>query len=312
MEVDPEVSRSSSRHVLSADRRLSRFQRVAWIALNLVNNAFPRYRVDRRIKSGRYLLPETRQEELWHDVAAEASPSRRLSDYFWLTMPWSAIGRELGPVRAFEMGCGRGTYGRLLSRILGPRLLRYLGVDIQSHADWGVAAPPLEFAQARAGDAGRFLDGANLLLTQSALEHFEEDLFYFETVAGFVRTTRRPLLQVHLVPTADCITTFPWHGIRQYTPRTISKITRLFGAETRMHLFSLGGTRCNRVHRQFITWPHLRNGTDQRRTRPADYQDALREAIRADFSGQASRASFYALVLVSHFDGDPFDEWPRA
>src|ERR1700722_11386706 len=54
-----------------------------------------------------------------------------------------------------------------------------------------------------------------------------------------LRRADRPI-QFHLMPSAGYLTTFPWHGARQYTPRTISRITRLFGKETSKRLYFPG------------------------------------------------------------------------
>jgi hypothetical protein len=299
--------RSTSRHTLSADHRLTKFQRLSWLALNLVNNAFARSRVDARLKEEKFRLSEQRLDELWGRIAGTASPSRRLCDLFWMSLPWGALTMEMRSIRALEMGCGTGVYGRLLQTLLKDCFERYVGVDIEASAQWSdVSDPRFVFEVGRAGDAHKFLAGANLIMTQSALEHFEEDLLYFEQVADNVRLRTDPVLQVHLVPSASCITTFPWHGIREYTPRTISKLTRLFGPETRALLFSLGGRSCNRVHRNFITWPTLRYRQDWRKTQNDAYLRALREALLSDFKSDDGTPAFYALVLVSHFKSDPF------
>jgi hypothetical protein len=89
----------------------------------MLNNAFPRYNVDRKIKEGRFQLSEERLDELWSSIPQTASPSRRLSELFWLSLPWHAILRQLGRISALEVGCGSGAYGRLLERILGLAML---------------------------------------------------------------------------------------------------------------------------------------------------------------------------------------------
>ncbi len=44
----------------------------------------------------------------------------------------------------------------------------------------------------------------------------------------FAAAINRPSILVHLMPSAACLRLYRHHGLRQYTPRTISKITRLF------------------------------------------------------------------------------------
>jgi SAM-dependent methyltransferase len=276
----------------------------------MLNNTLPRLNVDRKIKERKFHLSEQELDFLWNSIPEVASPSRRLSELFWLSLPWSSILGQVGRINALEVGCGSGIYGRLLERILGTGLERYLGVDIEAQDQWTANDNRrLSFKVGRAGDAQRFLQGTNLILTQSALEHFEEDLLFFSQVSDFVRANTHPILQIHLIPTASCITTFPWHGIREYTPRTISRITGLFGSETLAYLFSLGGYSCNRTHRKFITWPHFRSGSDLRRSREDDYRASVRSAILSDFRSDAAGSAFYALVLISNCESGPFTDW---
>ena len=234
-------SESTSWHKLSADDPLSKIQRVQWIACNLLNNALPRMDNDQEIEERKFRLSESALDALWAKINAQASPARRLCDLFWLTLPWEELTRELRRVSVLEIGCGTGGYGRLLQKCLGECFDFYLGVDIKANEQWRTVPESTGFAfkVARASEAYKFLPGSNLICTQSALEHFDEDLSYFSQVASYVATSEHPILQIHLIPSRSCISTFAWHGIRQYTPRTIARITRLFDAETKKYLFSL-------------------------------------------------------------------------
>ncbi len=299
---------STSPHTLSADYGLTKLQRILWMVYNLRNNSLPNWRVDPRIDHRLFQLQDGDIDRMWHDVADTASPARRLCDYFWMSMPWDRLPGDFFPVRAAETGCGTGVYGVLLEKLLGPRFGSYHGSDIAAKPDWEVAQRDARFTFAadRAGLVRNSLDGRNLLFTQSALEHFEEDLDYFRQVSEYVASADYPILQVHLVPSAACLSTFPWHGIRDYTPRTISKITQLFDDATKCYLFALGGKRCNAVHRGYVTWPAYRHRTDFRVTKTADYRAALRRAMIDDAKDAGGSASFYALVLASGFERSVF------
>jgi hypothetical protein len=301
--IRPPQSASTSRHRLNADRRLSKTERILWIVYNLYNNSFPRVHVDKKLNELMFSLTERQLNEMWDGIRSTASPARRLCDLFWMSLPWGALANYLGNVTALEVGCGSGVYGRLLESCLGKSFKQYVGVDIEADKDWKTYSndPRFVFDVSRASDIAKHLPGSNLILTQSALEHFEEDLLYFNQVSQYVLRSQHPILQVHLIPSASCVATFPWHGVREYTPRTLSRITRLFGADTERYLFRLGATRCNRVHRQFITWPNLRHGVDLRHVENLRYQRDLRSAILHDFSSMGRSAAFYALVLASNF-----------
>ena len=92
-------------------------------------------------------------------------------------------------------------------------------------------------------------------MTQSAIEHVEADLIYFEKIKDYIRTYNKSVIQVHLFPSSVCLRLYLFHGIRQYTPRTISKITRIFSVFSNTTLFRLGGKECIRLHYDFITKP---------------------------------------------------------
>lgn len=295
---------STSWHRLSGDRRLSKFERVSWVLLNVLNNSFPRSRIDETLKQLRFSLSEIQLDNLWEKISETASPARRLCDLFWLSLPWRAIARELdGKVSVLDVGCGSGGYGDLIRTCVGVSFERYRGVDIEASKQWTRYSdhPQFSFSIGNGSDAHKFLPGCNLIVTQSALEHFDEDLSYFRHVSAYVSTAKAPVLQIHLIPSASCISTYLWHGVRMYTPRTISKITKLFGPETNAYLFSLGGAHCNSVHRRFITLPNLRYGFDLRERETSRYRRELRAAILSDFRGAQRNPSFYALLLESNF-----------
>lgn len=294
---------STSWHGLNADRGLSKPNRLRWLLLNLVNNLFPNRGIDPSLELSRFRADPSLVGAQGGPRELGNSPSRVLGDQFWHAYPWGALAESLGGrIRVLEVGCGSGLYGTLLESLLGGTLERYTGIDIKPHADWERLGRNPKF-RLEVGDAGTLaghLREANLIVTQSALEHFDADLQFFRQLAEHVRGSEAPLAQIHVMPSAACLSTFLWHGVRQYTPRTVSKITSLFGSGTRKTLFALGAGACNRVHRNFITYPMLARRGDFRRSKPAEYRAALEAAIGRDNAAPAGgEACFYALVLQS-------------
>jgi SAM-dependent methyltransferase len=298
------TARHTAIHRLNADRPLSAIGKASYFTLNWLNNALPYWFVDPKLAVRDFACPpiEAHRAELPHG----ASPSRTLSDLFWLSLPWPAMRDELGPIHILDIGCGSGGYGpRLLSWAAGA-IASYTGTDARPHADW----PALEARDSRlrffTSRAERFADhippGTNLFISQSAIEHFDDDLGFFEQIRDYLRTTPGPALQIHLVPSQACLRLYQLHGVRQYTPRTISKITRLFGAETYAALYGLGGGAANRVHYEYITKPLLilKRG-DRRSAQPDDYQRALFTAIASDGARPQPSPAFWALVLHSRW-----------
>jgi hypothetical protein len=191
----------------------------------------------------------------------------------------------------------------MLRQKLGENLSFYRGVDIMEHNSWErhKASNPFEFHVDKAENIERHLANVNLIFTQSAIEHFEHDLVFFRHVAEYVASSRETIWQVHLMPSAECLATYLWHGYRQYTPATISRITHLFSGRAEFSLYRLGGKASNRVHMSYISLPTLLFGTDLRRKIPRQYIDRAIAAVDHD-QRRTSRtdASFYALVIKSN------------
>ena len=301
---------STSFHHINADRRLGKLQRVGWMIANALNNSFPRCAVDPALTVRPFRLDA--HDIDWSVTSEQASPSRQLCDLFWSTLPWAAIHAELGGLRLLDIGCGSGRYARLLNEWAGGRVDSYLGLDVAAHARWPEAQqaqPGVRFGVydgTRLG--GRIPDDTTVIVSQSAIEHFDHDLAVFSDIARFAAAAARPLLQIHLVPAASGLRLYPWHGVRQYTPRTLSKISRLFAGYTRAVLFELGGTASNRVHWRFVARRQFVGGSDARGTYAAAYAAATRAALTRDLNRDAPRSSpsFYALVLHSHPRGTIF------
>lgn len=296
--------KATSLHNLNSDRGLTTPTRILWMFYNWLNNRFPVTNLDPGLEL-RYFNSDTFDEMLSRIVLTD-SPARCVSNLFWYSLPWKEVSKKLGgEVRALEVGCGSGIYGELLAECLGDSLELYMGVDLYSHPAWKNFHDRhyFKFEQGDSRSVSEYLDGKNLIITQSAIEHFEEDLDYFRQVADYIKSTDRPVLQIHLMPSASCLYTYLWHGVRHYQPRNLSKITRLFGSETQKHLVSLGAGNCNSVHRKYITYPRLFGGGDQREIKKDDYSNELRKAIEDDMKRPDIKSScFYALVLESHMD----------
>lgn len=299
---------STSIHSLNADCGLGIAGKVAWLALNMINNTFPGARVDTGLRQGDFVVDDI--DPRWEGFRRTTSPARRLCDLFWEHLPLQSMATELGgQVRALEVGCGSGIYGAYLDSALSERVF-YRGVDIAPHATWELHRKRgnCDFSVASAAGIHEHLRDANFIFTQSALEHFDGDLIFINQVADFVSQATHPVIQVHLIPSAGCVTTFPWHGIRQYTPRTVSKITRLFPEATQKTLFRLGSARCNALHRRWVTIPGYLGKGDKRQHDSVTYARDLRHAIRNDMDNPAAReACFYALVMKTRCSGRTLD-----
>ncbi|MBM3349485.1 MAG: class I SAM-dependent methyltransferase [Betaproteobacteria bacterium] len=292
---------STSCHAVNADDGLGITGKIIWLVFNALNNRFPLSIIDNSLIQRDFKISNADLELNWNSISKNASPARALCDLFWLKLPLHFLENELGGLRAIEIGCGSGAYGFLINKILGNRVY-YKGVDVKPNPVWDSYAnqPNYEFLVADSTDIQVHLKNANFIFTQSALEHFEEDLTFFRAIARFVENAKHTIFQVHLIPSEYCITTFTWHGIRQYSPRNISKITNLFSNKTEKILYRLGSRQCNKVHRRWISNNRYFGGTDKREQEHAKYGEELKRAIHIDMKSPGEREScFYALVLKS-------------
>lgn len=288
---------SSSLHALNADLKLNLAQKIVYFIYNSINNLF--YFTLKHGFSIRYLSLgplETLAEKL--ATESQISPSRFLSNEFWNKLDLGSLKEAMGEkLSCIEFGCGNGAYGKLLQDI--DPSLNYVGVDIKKPITW---LPGSEnnslFVQNTYANASELIIDKNLIITQSALEHFEKDLFLFAEIARVTKIKNQKLIQIHLFPSASCLKTFLWHGIRQYNYRTINKIVKISKVEETPILVCLGGPRSNSVHFKSITLNLIKKDTHKMYTTAEGYEFSLAKAIKQDeIKRKPTKASFYGLIL---------------
>ena len=125
--------KSTSFHTLSADFKLSKWKRKYWFLANRINNAFMPNAKGRNLSLTPFSphLDDTH----WSTIHEKSSPSRSLSDLFWMTLPWGDIQSELAEMHVLDTGCGSGNFAVRLQNYTGGRIESYLGVDMDKHAD---------------------------------------------------------------------------------------------------------------------------------------------------------------------------------
>lgn len=294
--------RSSSRYNICADFGLSIFKSIQWFFYCLQNNKNPLLNVDSRISHKRLNISDIKEI---NNIDFNSSPSRALCDLFWNNFNWNELKLLLkSNFKIMEMGCGSGIYGMKFQELLGDSLEFYNGVDIVQNSKWekyGIDKK-LSFSLGDANLVSQHLKDINCIFTQSALEHFPEDLTYFSQISSFVKKCDYPVLQIHLMPSAACLTTYLLHGYRHYTPRSVSSITNCFDNNSTFELFHLGGVNCNSLHFNFITLSGFLFRRDFRKIFFKKYKSKLINSILKDSNNENdSTPSFYALIIKSNF-----------
>jgi hypothetical protein len=294
--------KSTSIHSLNADTGLSKPNKLAYLFLNWLNNLFPYLHVDPRIVFMKFAeLPWRKELEKTYP---ESSPGRRLSDVFWRALPWGEIKEELGEIHVFDTGCGHGNYSTRLMEASNGRLSSYTGVDAKSRDSWKELEsknPTFRFIHSTSNDILPLIPkDANLFITQSAIEHFEEDMPFYEAIAEFIGKADKPVIQIHNFPGKAILPLYLFHGVRQYTPRNISKITRLFKGSG-IYLYGLGGDACKKVQWKYFTWPLLILRKKARWSEDvAAYDAEVRKAAEYDILNPSGSPLFWVLVIHSH------------
>ncbi len=293
---------STSIHKINGDKGLSVFKGRLFSLLNRINNLFPYAGLDSGMELQNFLCPDV--GAYWPLLDKQSSPSRKLSDLFWVSLPWGNMREELGDIHIMDTGCGSGNYGRKLLQWSRAAVASYTGIDIFSSSNWAELMkqyPAVRFYQADVTDLGRYISPeTNLFISQSAIEHMACDLYYFKQIRDFIRSGKKSVMQAHLFPSSACRTLYGYHGIRQYTPRTVSKIVKLFKEFSCSVLFGLGGDNCNRLHYEFITGPRRSGKGDMREHNPDEYDKRLLTAIKNDMGSTQKKPAFYALVIHSN------------
>lgn len=286
----------------NGDRHLRADQRAAYLALNAADNLFPRRQLDGGLRLARFHCDDA--VDRLRGMPGTPSPSRAMCDLFWMHLPWSAMERELGPLRMLDLGCGSGGYAARFAAWSDGRIASYVGVDVQARPEWVALAAQYPFVELRPGDIEQ-LDAVlpadtNLIVSQSTLEHVGDEFAPFDRIHAYAHARGRPLLQIHAVPSAACLRQYLWHGYRQYTPRTVSAITRRFADCSDRMLVALGGAACNALHWKFVTWPLLARHVDRRDADPTGYRRALEHAVTGDLERPDRSPAFYAVLIFSN------------
>jgi hypothetical protein len=312
---------STSIHKLNADRNLNWPLKLAYICLNLANNALPNWLVDPKLK-----LTNFSTKGGFNNLGERSTLSRKFSNLFWREFDWKKLEQELKTINIFDVGCGAGDITeRLYTEYAENRINSYKGVDVFPYPGrWRVLSKKykgLRFAKIKSEK--RILKEipkkTNLIISQSSLEHVNNDWLVFKQIKEFTQASKHQVVQIHLVPSASCLWLYLFHGVRQYTPRTVSKITRLF-SDSSCQLISFGGDRSFKLQWEAFTKPEIINRFDLSRfgittgewsgsnfNKIADkpklinkYNKLAKEAMKKDMKNKGSRAVFYALVIKSN------------
>ena len=147
-------------------------------------------------------------------------------------------------------------------------------------------------------DVNEYLTNINLLVTQSAIEHFDYDLLFFKEIQKFVHKSGQPLIQIHLFPAKAGLWTGLLHGIRQYNLRMVLKIVRASKLDNPGLLILLGGKYSNIFHWNTMTKYLLSHRYHKVFTFKNGYSVGMLKSIEKDKEERnPKKTTFFALVI---------------
>ncbi len=310
--LNPQIDGSSSDHGLNGDLSLDLYQSKLWFNLNIQNNRDPLAELDSGLKFRQFICD---LDQFWDRLAHDNTPSRTLSNLFWMALPWSRLAQQLDTLSLLDIGCGNGRYANQLAN-WSEISLNYHGLDVRKGEAWQEISATNPNCQFTKFD-GQFTHdlfkevNCNLFVSQSALEHVVHDLELFTAAAEYAHNQNIKTVHIHLVPSAACLSLYGLHGVRQYTPRTLSRITRYFPNAHRT-IFNLGGPCCNELHAWAIEHSAGQEKEYWDKEMLAAYGHRLRKDIEADMSDNSPDASFYALIIETGVETSIFQTWSNS
>lgn len=288
---------STSFHTINYDKPLSFGKKLIWFFFNFINNLFINRHLDKNLnfKNFNYSL-----SKLYFDkVSYELSPLRFLSNLFWMSVPWKNIIDNIGNLKILEIGSGTGKYGIFFNSLLNKNLLNYTGVDLKQNTIKNIPEN-FKFHIDTCDNVTNYIQDHNVLITMTAIEHFENDLSFFKKIKQHLDKTKQELIQIHVMPAFPCLKTYLGHGLRQYSPSTLSKITRLYSGNDLKILIPLGNKEFNKLTFKFITLPRIFKSIDKRKSNFNFYKKSLNKLLSTQIND--SKPTAYALVICTNLN----------
>lgn len=279
---------------ISGDKKLNLFQHIYWVIVAYLNIKIENHKISDKIN----IFNFKPKKKITFMRKMRLTPSRYWCNLFWQDLPFDLIFNR--GFKALEIGCGSGTYGKFLENQVGFK--NYTGIDIVKR--WKIQNRKFKFFQDSFKNIDRYLKKINFIITQSALEHFDEDLDLHLKIGKYIKKNKykKKFFQLHLIPSEQCLFTYLGHGYRHYSIRSISKICAHYSKnKTKFILFKLGSDQSNKLHLRYITLPKFFPKFTSRYDE-INYSQKLDKAIKHDAKKTINnKPSFYALMILNNY-----------
>jgi SAM-dependent methyltransferase len=292
------TKKSTSINKISADKKMTKFEHIKWLLNCFLDNMFGNVIFCKKFNLSKYIYDNNNIINYFKNIEIIETPTRICCDLFW-NESLSKIDKE--KLNIIEIGCGTGKYADYLLKRFPSKINTYVGIDIVENKEWKLLKLKyhnVNFIVDDYQNTDSYLDNIDLIITQSAIEHFEYDLLFFDKILNYIDKYNKNITQIHLLPSAPCLYLYFWHGFRQYTQKKINKIAKL-NINFDFNLFELGDNNINKIHFNFITFQKLLNKEQKRYTHTNMYFKKLENAfLKCNSKNYISKfPSFYALLI---------------
>lgn len=288
---------SSSYHTLNSDFKLPFFSKYLYLFVNAILGFIPVW-PSKNLPINKFIPNLELSKRVASQQDSAVSPGRFLSNIFWESLDYNSLSAVLrDQLRVLELGCGSGVYGKKISNLHD--IYSYTGVDIQSNQNWSELDPELfEFRKDTYENFDLIVTNQNVIITQSALEHFEKDLTLFRLINSYASAREFPVVSIHLMPSASSLYTFLWHGIRQYGRLHLKRIRSKSSNSSQFQVYTLGGFPLNWFHFRKITLPQIFSKSPLISSDKEKYFVSLLSATKLDSMKSSSRFSVFTAIVI--------------
>ena len=184
------------------------------------------------------------------------TPTRLLCNAFWNSINYKNLKKKIeSDFNFFDIGCGSGSYGGFFKKLAGENFSSYTGLDIYKNSNY-----PKEFNHiiSKAEKIYQYIEKkTNFVISQSALEHIEKDVYVIEETTRKLIENNKPFIQIHMVPASKCLWLNLWHGYRQYSKKNLSQILHNFKKKFNLNalIVPIGGNYSYWTQLRYITIP---------------------------------------------------------
>ena len=106
--------------------------------------------------------------------------------------------KEVGELNIFDTGCGEGLYALMLNEF-AEGIESYYGIDFYKREKWDELMKENSFIKLKQDSSSNLINNipqnTNFFMSQSAIEHFNYDLNYFNQLKNFVNISNKILFR---------------------------------------------------------------------------------------------------------------------